>query len=50
MGLARPDPKRKFKWKLIYEFQGFLEFGKTLGKFTWGLRGNLHTRIFPKFF
>jgi hypothetical protein len=47
---AGPDPRRRFKWKLIFKFQEFLEFGKTLRNFTRRYRMNLDMRIFPKIF
>jgi hypothetical protein len=48
-GGTRPaglDPRRRFKWKLIFEFQQFLEFGKTFRNFTRRFRRNLEMRIF----
>jgi hypothetical protein len=49
-GLAGLDPRRRFKWKLIFKFQEFLEFGKTSINFTRRFRWNLEMRIFPKIF
>jgi hypothetical protein len=43
-------PRRRFKWGLIFEFQGFWNLGKTLGNFTKRFRRNLDMRSFPKFF
>jgi hypothetical protein len=58
-GLRRGASRREANWsgsqgkiqmELIFECQMNLEFGKTLKNFTRGLRRNLDTRIFPKFF
>jgi hypothetical protein len=38
------------KWELIFEFQGFLEFGWTLRISIGRFRRNLDMWIFPKFF
>jgi hypothetical protein len=43
-------PQEEFKWKLIFEFQLNLNFGKTLGNSIRRFRRNLDMRIFPKFF
>jgi hypothetical protein len=44
------DPRGDSNGNLISEFQGFLEFGKTLRNSTRRFRRNLDMRIFPKFF
>jgi hypothetical protein len=49
-GLTGLDPSRRFKRKLIFEFQMNLDFGKNLWISTRRLRRNLDMRIFPKFF
>jgi hypothetical protein len=49
-GPAGPDPKGDSNGNLIFEFQGFLEFGKTLRNSTRRFKRNLGMGIFPKFF
>jgi hypothetical protein len=49
-GRAGTVPRGDFKWKLIFEFQINLDFGKTLRISTRRFRRNLDVRIFPKFF
>jgi hypothetical protein len=48
-GGGQPDPMGDFKWKLIFEFQLNLDFGKNLRISTRRFRRNLDIRIFPKF-
>jgi hypothetical protein len=43
-------PRRDFKWKIDFEFQMNLYFGRILRNFTRRFRRNLDMRIFPKFF
>jgi hypothetical protein len=43
---ARPDPSEDSKEKYIFEFQGFLELGKTLRIFRGRFRRNLDMGIF----
>jgi hypothetical protein len=50
VGPVGPDPRRGFKWKLIFEFQINLDFGKPLRNSIKRFRRNLDMRIFPKFF
>jgi hypothetical protein len=44
------DPRGDSNGNLIFKFQGFLEFGKTLRNYTRRFRRNLGMGIFPKFF
>jgi hypothetical protein len=50
VGPAGLDPRRRFKQKLIFDFQMNLDFGKTLIIPTRRFRRNLDMRIFPEFF
>jgi hypothetical protein len=45
-----PDPREISIGKTDFEFQLNLDFGKTLGNFTWRFIRNLGMRIFPKLF
>jgi hypothetical protein len=46
-GEAGPDPRRKFRWDLIFEIQMNLDFGKTLRSSTRRFRRTLDKGIFP---
>jgi hypothetical protein len=49
-GLAGPDPRRRFNKCLVFEFLGFLKFGRTWRNFTKRFGRNLDMGILPKFF
>jgi hypothetical protein len=49
-GEAGLDPRRKFRWDLIFEIQMNLNFGRTLRISKKRFRRNLDMWIFPKFF
>jgi hypothetical protein len=49
-GQSRPDPRGNSNGNLIFEFQEFLEFGKTLRNSKRRFRRNMGMGIFPKFF
>jgi hypothetical protein len=48
--VAGPDPRGDSNGNLIFKFQGYLEFGKTLKNSIRRFRRNLGMGIFPKFF
>jgi hypothetical protein len=50
IGPAGPDLRKRFKQKLIFEFQMNLDFSKTLRNLTRRFRRYLDMMIFPKFF
>jgi hypothetical protein len=45
-GPVEVDSTSRFQWKLIFEFQWILEFGRTLRISTWRFRRKLDMGIF----